>query len=88
MKFHKLPSIVPDMKIWKSNVQKYSFVITQETRMFEGFTGFTASWKNTDFDTIAFGKQPSNFIEGGPWKTFKEAEEACKKTFKQLRFKN
>lgn len=76
---------IPDMQGYRAASNNYSFLITLERRIgpdFEGYTGYTASWKPFGTSTVA------NRIDGGPWKTFKEAEEACKSTWRQLIRKN
>lgn len=91
MRFRPAPQILPDFKGWVAFIGDWSFVITLEERSgkgFENYTGYAASWKNRNFDTSPFGKQPANRIDGGPWKTFLEAENACKETYKKLRNKN
>ena len=88
MKFKPALDILPDFKGWIAFIGTWSFVITLEEKSgkgFENYTGYTASWKNINFDTRAFGSQPANIIDGGPWKTFLEAENACKKTYKELK---
>ena len=78
------------MRCWVNRVNHYSFVITLEMEdgpKFDKWVGYTASWKNTKFDLTPHGKQPANRIDGGPWKTFKEAEDACTNTYRQLRNK-
>lgn len=87
MIFKEYPSPVIDLKFWLAYSHNYSFIISYEPRSgkgYENYTGYTASWKNQNFDVTPHGKQPANRIDGGPWTTFKEAEEACKETLKQL----
>jgi hypothetical protein len=82
--------IVPGMRAWQARSDGFSFVIGLETltgKEYEGYTGYTASWKSLKADMTPFGNQLANRIDGGPWKTFTEAEEACKATLKQLRLR-
>jgi hypothetical protein len=88
MRFDPVRSVVPSMRVWGASSHGYSFCITQE--MMEGdpeWSGFTASWKNESHDMLPFGKQPSNMIEGGPWRHFSDAEWACVQVLKKLRAK-
>lgn len=86
MKFREVPSPVPDMRVWSCASGGFSFVISHEQRVDVGaeWTGYTASWKSLSASMRAFGSQPANRIDGGPWKTFGEAERACSETLKQL----
>jgi hypothetical protein len=90
MNFIPMPSPLPDMEVWAARSHGYSFVISLEKTQPPDpeWNGYTASWKNTNIDTRPFGKQPANRIDGGPWKTFAEAERACEQVLKQLKAAN
>jgi hypothetical protein len=86
MQFDPVPSPLKLLRIWNAHSHGFSFVITLEQLPGDAvFSGYTASWKNRRADIRPFGKQPANRIDGGPWKTFTEAEAACDATLKQLR---
>lgn len=81
MNFRAVPSPFPDMQLVGAKVIEYSFIISIDK------DEYWASWKNHKHDVTPFGKQRSNFIDGSPFKTFKDAQEACEATYKQLRAK-
>jgi len=89
MRFERVPSSYPDMRLWAASSGNYSFVISEERMVPPDplWSGFTASWKNVHSDMTPFGKQAANKIDGGPWKTLAQAEQACNATLKQLRRK-
>lgn len=67
--------VVEDVDIWTANSDGFSFVISYESRSgpgFHGRTGFVASWRTIDH------KRSAIRVGGSPFKTFAEAEEACK----------
>jgi hypothetical protein len=85
MRFEPIPSPQPNMRVWNAQSHGYSFVISQGLGTGDpDWTGFTASWKAVKADLLPFGKQPANWIDGGPWPTFTGAEYACKQVLKQL----
>jgi hypothetical protein len=66
---------VEDMEIWNASSNRFSFVISYESRSgpgFHGRNGFVASWRPLHQNTNAIR------IAGSPFKTLAEAEEACK----------
>ena len=86
---HLLPPL-RNFRSWRAQLHGYSFVISLEMQTgpgFEDYTGYTASWKDMKYDMVPFGQQPSNRIDGGPWQTFTEAEQACKETLRALKSK-
>jgi hypothetical protein len=75
MQFVRVISRVEDMEIWNTNKNGFSFVISYESRSgpgFHGRTGFVASWRPIYQNRCAIK------IGGSPFKSFTEAEEACK----------
>jgi hypothetical protein len=75
------------MRAWLGIRYGFSFVITHESRCgagYEGYTGYTASWKNRALDIALGAAYPANRIDGGPWTHFKDAQRACEVTLKQL----
>jgi hypothetical protein len=75
MQFTRVVSPVEDMEIWNASSDRFSFVISYESRSgpgFHGRTGFMASWRPIHQNTNAIR------IGGSPFKTLVEAEEACK----------
>ena len=71
----RVVSPVEDMEIWNASDNGLSFVISYESRGgpgFHGRTGFVASWRPIHQNRSAIR------IGGSPFKTFAEAEEACK----------
>jgi hypothetical protein len=74
MQFTRVVSPV-DMEVWNASSNGSSFVISYESRSSPGFhgqTGFTASWRPIHQNRSAIR------VGGSPFKTFAEAEEACK----------
>ncbi len=91
MRFNEIAMLVPDMRAWHATNGDWSFVISYEPRSgqgYEGYTGYTASWKNMNADMAAFGSQPANRIDGGPWETYGEAATACEAMLKKLKQQN
>jgi hypothetical protein len=75
MEFTRVINPVEDMEIWDASSDGFSFVISYESRSgpgFHGHTGFVASWRPIHQNTGALK------IDGSPFKSFSEAEEACK----------
>jgi hypothetical protein len=71
--FSRVP--VEDMEIWSATSDGLSFVISHESRGgpgFQGPPGFVATWRQLDFNT------PAIRLGGSPFKTFAEAERACR----------
>jgi hypothetical protein len=77
MQFIRVDSPVEDMEIWNGSSDRFSFVISYESRSgpgFHGRTGFMASWRPNHLNRSAIR------VGGSPFKTLAEAEEACKAT--------
>ena len=74
MKFRK-SGYVLGVEVYGAVAGSFSFIITCNE------TGYAASYKDRFFK----GKQSSHFIEGSPFRTYIEAEKACKAKWKQLR---
>jgi hypothetical protein len=75
MQFTRVVSTVEDMEIWNASDDGFSFVISYESRSgpgFHGRTGFVASWRPIYQNRCAIK------VGGSPFKSFSEAEEACK----------
>ena len=75
MKFNKLPLEVDGTELWGARHTNWQFIISYHKDV-----GYVASFKNTR--NI---KETANYIDGFPFAGFCAAEEACKKTYKQLR---
>lgn len=77
--FSRVP--VEDMKIWSATGDGLSFVISHQSRGspgFQGPPGFVVSWRQLDHNT------PAIRLSGSPFKTFAEAERACKDMLRHL----
>jgi len=91
MRFEPVPVPLRDMRAWCAKTHGFSFVITLEQQQRDpNFTGYNASWKRVRGDMRPAlpglgGEQPANRIEGGPWKTFGQAEAACRAALMRLR---
>jgi hypothetical protein len=75
MQFTRVVNPVADMEIWNASSDGFSFVISYESRGgpgFHGSPGYVASWRSLSQNTAAIR------VAGSPFKTFAEAEEACK----------
>ena len=75
MQFVRVISRVEDMEIWNANRNGFSFVISYESHSrpgLQGRVGFVASWRPIYQNRCAIK------IGGSPFKSFIEAEEACK----------
>jgi hypothetical protein len=75
MKFNKLPIEVGGTEMWGARHTNWQFVIS-----FHKEDGYIASFKN-----VKNVKEQANYIDGFPFDSFCAAEEACKKTYKQLK---
>jgi hypothetical protein len=74
LKFGRIKCFGADMEIWSALSDRFSFVITYETRTgpgFHGQTGFVASWRALSGNVGAIR------VGGSPFKTLEEAEQAC-----------
>ena len=75
MQFARVISRVENMEIWNANRNGFSFVISYESRSgsgLQGRDGFVASWRPIYQNRCAIK------VGGSPFKSFSEAEEACK----------
>jgi hypothetical protein len=76
MQFARVISRVEDMEIWNASGDGFSFVISYESRSGSGLqgraAGFVASWRPIYQNRCAIK------VGGSPFKSFPEAEEACK----------
>lgn len=77
MKWSELPRVFPDMPLWGAKAGPFSFVISLDRGEYR------ASWKDQTKDLTPFGHQPANPI-GDAFKTWMEAEKACKAQLKKL----
>jgi len=90
MKFERLPPLGP-LQTWRAASDGFSFVICHEPlSLGPQHQGYTATWKSRAHDIRPAlpglgGTQPANRIDGGPWRTFAEAEAACEATLRHLR---
>ena len=81
MEFTRVISPVKDMEIWSASSDGLSFVISYESRSgpgLQGRAGFVASWRPIYQNRCAIK------VGGSPFKSFSEAEEACKATLAYL----
>jgi hypothetical protein len=75
MRFVRVSSRVEEMKIWNANKDGFSFVISYESHNGHGLrgrAGFVASWRPIYQNRCAIK------VGGSPFRSFTEAEEACK----------
>jgi hypothetical protein len=75
MQFARVISRVDDMEIWNANGNGFSFVISYASPSgpgLQGRAGFVASWHPIYQNRCAIK------VGGSPFKSFSEAEEACK----------
>jgi hypothetical protein len=75
MQFVRVISRVEDMEIWSANKNGFSFVISYESHSgpgLQGRVGFVASWRPIYENRCAIK------VGGSPFKSFTEAEGACK----------
>ena len=89
MKWVTMTSPLPNMGIWGAGDYPYSFIITEERDKLTGddWLGFHASWKDARLDMTPHGAQPSNKIDGAPFRTLEDAKAACEATLMMLRRK-
>ena len=76
MALHFSPVNAPlrDLEIWQANSSEYSFSISNESRSgpwLHGKPGFVASWRSL------YNNKPAITVQGSPFATFVEAEQAC-----------
>jgi hypothetical protein len=75
MQFVRVITGVDEMEIWNANRSGFSFVISFESHSgpgLRGRAGFVASWRPIYQNRCAIK------VGGSPFKSFSEAEEACK----------
>jgi hypothetical protein len=63
-----------DLAMWQANTSEYWFAISHESRSASGLhgkPGFIASWRSL------YNNRPAITVQGSPFVTFVEAEEAC-----------
>jgi hypothetical protein len=83
MQFVRVISRVEDMEIWNASRNGFSFVISYESHsgpVLQGRAGFVASWRPIYENRCAIK------VGGSPFKSFTEAEEACKASWDTLLF--
>ncbi|MFB9267505.1 hypothetical protein ACFFWD_30910 [Bradyrhizobium erythrophlei] len=72
----------PDnLEIWSANTGDFSFVISNESRTGSGLhgqLGLVASWRPVNLN------KPAVRVDGSPFDTFAEAEEACEALLRHL----
>jgi hypothetical protein len=69
------------LKLWSAVHDGFSFVIGQESPAgggFHGRPGFMATWRPL------YPNREATKIDGSPFKTFADAEEACNDVLRQL----
>lgn len=76
------------MQIWQAVYGGYSWAISHEPGLPQWtddekakFVGYTASYRRTDHCSSS----QTIRIDGGPWDSLVKAEEACKRTWRQIR---
>jgi hypothetical protein len=75
VQFTRVISSIVEMEAWNASGNGFSFVISHESRGgpgFRGRTGFMASWRPIHQNSSAME------VAGSPFKTFTDAESACK----------
>jgi hypothetical protein len=75
LQFSRVPNPIEDMKIWSAASAGFSFVISHESLNgpgLRGRPGYVASWRPMQQGRSAVR------VTGSPFKTFTEAEDACK----------
>jgi hypothetical protein len=75
VQFSRVISPVADLEIWSASSGGFSFVISNESRVgpgLHGQPGFVASWRPI------YLNRPAIRVGGSPFKTFAEAENACR----------
>lgn len=84
-------SLPKGIRVWGAEYFGYTWVISYEPGFSQWseeekkeWQGYTASYRRKEHNLSSQIIR----IEGGPWKTFKEAEEACKNVCRQLKLKN
>jgi len=83
MALHFSPIYTPlrDLEIWHASTGEYAFAISHESTNgagLRGKPGFIASWRSR------YSNKPAITVQGSPYATFVEAEEACERMLVQL----
>lgn len=81
LRFSPIDTPVRDLEMWYAYGGQYSFAISYESRTgpgLHGLPGYVASWR------YLHHKKPAVRLEGSPFNTFVEAEEACEVMLEQL----
>ena len=79
--FSPLNTPLRDLEIWHAGTGEYSFAISHESRDgpgLRGQPGFIASWRSR------YSNKPAITVQGSPFATFFQAEEACERMLVQL----
>ena len=79
--FSPLNTPLRDLEIWHASTGEYSFAISHESRNgpgLRGKPGFIASWRSR------CNNKPAVTVQGSPFATFVQAEEACERMHVQL----
>ena len=79
--FSHLDTPLRDLEIWHASTGEYSFAISHESRNGPGLRGqteFIASWRSR------YSNKPAITVQGSPFATFVQAEEACERKLVQL----
>ena len=83
MALHFSPINTPlrDLEMWHAGTGEYSFAISHESRNGSGprgKPGFIASWRSR------YNRKPAITVQGSPFATFVQAEDACERKLVQL----
>jgi hypothetical protein len=83
MALHFSPISTPlrDLEIWHASTGEYAFAVSHESRNAPGLRdkpGFIASWRSR------YSNKPAITVQGSPFATFVEAEQACERMLVQL----
>ena len=79
--FSPLDTPLRNLEIWHASADEYSFAISHESRYEperRGKPGFIASWRSR------YINKPAITVQGSPFATFVQAEEACERKLVQL----
>ena len=74
LNFNLVTTPLRDLEMWHANTSEYSFAISHENLSAPGLhdkPGFIASWRSL------YNNKPAITVDGSPFATFVEAEEAC-----------
>ena len=75
------------MRVWNALHGGYSWVIACEPSWHEWRDSELAAWVGYTATYVRAGDpaRAKIVIDGGPWKTFREADAACKETWRSIR---